>query len=639
MRYLFCPRYFNKMPKLITLENVSLAFGLNPLLDHVKLQISAGERVCLIGRNGAGKSSLLKLIEGTERPDSGTIWRKPDLRISRLTQELPQNTVSTVYEFVSEGLAEIGALLAAYHSLIQRLSNEQTQKDLKELERLQHLIDVKNGWQFETNIKTILTRLNLNPDIKLRELSGGWQRRAALAKALVLLPELLLLDEPTNHLDIDAIQWLEDQLLSLNVGLVFITHDRALLQRLATSIVELDRGQLTYFACDYQNFLLRKEEMLHAEAKQNANFDKKLAEEEKWIRQGIKARRTRNEGRVRALEQLRETRRKRRDVMGKVTLSVSSGEQSGHLVIEAKNITQEYNHQCVIKHFSLRIMRGDRIGLIGPNGIGKSTLLNILLGKIVPQQGSVHHGTKLEIAYFDQLRAALNLEKTVAENVVEGSDFIEMNGKKRHIISYLGDFLFTPARALTPVKALSGGECNRLLLARLFCRASNLLVMDEPTNDLDIETLELLEELLIQYRGTLLLVSHDRTFLDNVVTSTLVFEGNGKIQEYVGGYEDWLQQRKLATPISVSAGTSKIDLEKSKTNKKLSYKEQMELKELPNQIEKWEKEQKELQEHMASAAFYQQNTDVIAKAMSTLAQLTTDLEEAYERWDELEKLK
>jgi len=626
------------MSKLIIIENVSLAYGLELLLDHVKLQISAGERICLIGRNGAGKSSLLKIIEGSERPDGGTIWRKPDLRIARLAQELPKKISSTVYEFVAEGLAETGALLASYHTLIQRLSNG-THKDLKELERLQHLIDVKNGWQNETNIKTILTRLNLNPDVKVAELSGGWQRRAALAKALVISPELLLLDEPTNHLDIDAIQWLEDQLLSLNIGLVFVSHDRSLLQRLATSIVELDRGQLTSWPGDYQNFLLRKEEFLYAESKQNANFDKKLAEEEKWIRQGIKARRTRNEGRVRALKALRETRRKRREVIGKVTLSLQEADQSGHLVIEAKNITQEYNHQCVIKNFFLNIIRGDRIGLIGPNGIGKSTLLNILLGKIIPQKGSVRHGTKLEIAYFDQLRATLDFEKTVADNLVESSDFVEIDGKKRHIISYLGDFLFTPQRALTPVKALSGGECNRLLLARLFSRTSNLLIMDEPTNDLDIETLELLEELLMQYQGTLLLVSHDRAFLNNVVTSTLVFEGDGKIQEYVGGYNDWLQQRKLsmAIPVPSSSMISKAEIDKPKSNKELSYKEQIELKELPHRIEQWEAAQKELQELMTSAEFYREGSQVITKTISSLEKLTTDLEEAYQRWNDLEK--
>lgn len=627
------------MSKLITIENVSLAYGLDPLLDHVKLQISAGERICLIGRNGAGKSSLLKIIEGSERADSGSIWRKPDLRMARLAQELPQNISSTVYEFVAEGLAETGALLAAYHALIQRLSNDHDQKDLNELERLQHLIDMKNGWQFETNINTILTRLDLNPDAKVAELSGGWQRRAALAQALVTTPELLLLDEPTNHLDIDAIQWLEDQLLSLNVGLVFITHDRSLLQRLATCIVELDRGQLTSWPGDYQNFLLHKEEMLHAEAKQNAVFDKKLAQEEKWIRQGIKARRTRNEGRVRALESLREIRSKRREVTGKVTLNLHEADKSGHLVIDAQNITQEYNHQCVIKNFSIRIMRGDRIGLIGPNGIGKSTLLNILLGKILPQQGRVVQGTKLEIGYFDQLRAALDPEKTVAENVVEGSDTIEINGVKRHIISYLGDFLFTPQRVLTPVKALSGGECNRLLLARLFCRSTNLLVMDEPTNDLDIETLELLEELLMQYQGTLLLVSHDRAFLDNVVTSTLVFEGGGRIQEYVGGYQDWLRQRKLTIESSVTqpAVASTTESEKLKTNKKLSYKEQLELKELPHRIERLEARQMELQQRVTNTEFYQQDADTIAQTMAILVQLTTDLEQAYQRWHDLDK--
>lgn len=628
------------MSKLITLENVSLAYGHDPLLDHVNLQISVGQRVCLIGRNGTGKSSLLKIIEGSEQADSGAIWRKPNLRMARLSQELPQKISKTVYEFVAEGLAETGALLASYYSLTQKISNSPTQKNLNELEHLQHLIDVKNGWQLETKIKTILTRLDLNANIKVTELSGGWQRRAALAKALVTSPELLLLDEPTNHLDIDAIQWLEDQLLSLNIGLVFITHDRSLLQRLATCIVELDRGQLISWPGDYQNFLLRKEEMLHAATKQNAVFDKKLAQEEKWIRQGIKARRTRNEGRVRALKSLRETRKKRREVIGKVTLNISEGDKSGHLVIDAQHITQEYNHQCVIKNYSLRIMRGDRIGLIGPNGIGKSTLLDILLGKILPQQGSVVQGTKLEIAYFDQFRTALDPEKTVAENVVEGSDIVEINGEKRHIIRYLGDFLFTPQRALTPVKALSGGECNRLLLARLFCRTTNLLVMDEPTNDLDIETLELLEELLMEYQGTLLLVSHDRAFLDNVVTSTLVFEGDGKIQEYVGGYQDWLQQKKSAIASSITqpvTATSKTIIEKQKKNKKLSYQEQMELKELPYCIEKLEAKQMELQKQIADTAFYRQDSDTITQTITTLAQLTTDLEQAYQRWNDLEK--
>ncbi len=624
------------MSNLITLDNVSLAYGLDHLLDHSKLQIALGERICLIGRNGAGKSSLLKIIEGTQQADSGTVWRKPNLRIARLAQELPQEMTCTVYEFVAEGLAETGQLLAAYHSLILRLEHSHTDKDLNELERLQHAIDACNGWQFEQEIKKVLNRLDLNPDQMVAELSGGWQRRAALAKALVVSPELLLLDEPTNHLDIEAIQWLEDQLLACNIGLLFITHDRALLQRLATRIIELDRGQLTSWPGDYENFLRRKEEMLHAESRLNSEFDKKLAQEERWIRQGIKARRTRNEGRVRALESLRDERSKRRELQSKATFNIGEAQKSGKLVIDASNITQSYNNKCVIKDFSLRIMRGDRIGLIGPNGVGKSTLLNILLGNIEPQHGTVLPGTKLEIAYFDQLRKALDLEKTVIDNVAQGSDTIEINGHKRHIISYLGDFLFTPQRAMTPVKSLSGGECNRLLLARLFSRPANLLVLDEPTNDLDIETLELLEELLGEYPGTLLLVSHDRAFLDNVVTSTLVFSGDGKIEEFVGGYHDWQRQRK---PVEVIPSTTKniTPKEIKKTpSKKMSFKEQKELVELPKAIEKLEAMQHELQSLIADPAFYQKSAETVAETIAKLKQLESDLGKKYLRWEELE---
>lgn len=632
------------MSNLITLDNVSLAFGLDALLDKSKLQIAAGERVCLIGRNGAGKSSLMKVVDGTLSPDSGSVWRKPHLRIARLEQELPQHALGTVYEFVANGLAETGKLLAAYHKVIHRLSvpGNDTDKDLVEMERLQHAIDAQEGWQFEQSIKTVLQRLELNPDDQVSDLSGGWQRRVALAKALVSSPELLLLDEPTNHLDVDAIQWLENQLMISNVGLLFITHDRALLQRLATRIIELDRGQLTSWPGDYENFLRRKEEMLHAESQQNAVFDKKLAEEEKWIRQGIKARRTRNEGRVRALEALRDERSERREVQGKASFNIGEAEKSGQLVIEATHVSQSYQDKKVIRDFSIRIMRGDRIGLIGPNGVGKSTLLNILLGKVEPQQGTVKPGTKLQIAYFDQLRQALDLEKTVAENVVQGSDMIEINGSKRHIISYLGDFLFTPQRARTPVKALSGGECNRLLLARLFSQPANLLVLDEPTNDLDIETLELLEELLGSYQGTLLIVSHDRAFLDNVVTSTLVFEGEGVIEEYIGGYQDWLKQSKnkkatlevKETPLAV-----KSIPEKPKQTKKLSYKDQKELEELPKRIELLEAAQLELQTLTTKEDFYQQSPEKIAEAMDKLKAVVAELESAYERWGILENSK
>lgn len=624
------------MSNLISLENICLAYGLDYLLDHAKLQINSGERVCLIGRNGAGKSSLLKIIAGIEKPDSGTVWYKPNLRMARLAQELPQNISLTVFEFVAEGLAETGKILTAYHALIQRLASNPTEADLTQLEDLQHQIDLHNAWDIERRIHTILTRLEINPDLKVNELSGGWQRRVALAQALVMDPELLLLDEPTNHLDIEAIQWLEEQLLSWNIGLIFITHDRALLQRLATRIIELDRGQLTSWPGDYQNFLQRKEEMLHAEDKQNAEFDKKLAQEEKWIRQGIKARRTRNEGRVRALKAMRVERNQRREVQGKATISLNEADKSGRLVVEAKKITHHFGGRCIIKDFSTRIMRGDRIGLIGPNGVGKSTLLNILLGKLTPDEGTITPGTKLEIAYFDQLRAALDLEKSVAENITQGGEYIEINGARKHVMSYLADFLFSPQRARTPVKALSGGECNRLLLARLFSLPTNVLVMDEPTNDLDIETLELLEELLSNYQGTLLLVSHDRQFLDNVVTSTLVFEGNGKIQEYVGGYEDWLRQRK---PLPVTSSEKPTTIEKKpvqSTQVKLTAKEQKELKDLPRLIEKLETEQANLQEKIADPKFYEQSSDKISETMTKLGQLNSELEKGYQRWEELE---
>jgi ATP-binding cassette subfamily F protein uup len=628
------------MTNLITLDNICLAYGLDHLLDHAKFQLAMGERVCLIGRNGTGKSSLLKIIDGSLQPDSGNIFRKPNLRLARLEQELPQHITGTIYEYVAQGLAETGKLLADYHALILRLADSHTDDDLKELERLQHAIDASNGWQFEQDIKTVLVRLELDPDQRVADLSGGWQRRAALAKALVSKPELLLLDEPTNHLDIEAIKWLEDQLTAWDVGLLFITHDRALLQRLATRIIELDRGNLTSWPGDYDNFLRRKEEMLHAEAMQNADFDKKLAQEEKWIRQGIKARRTRNEGRVRALESMREERSERRELQGRASFNINDVQKSGQLVVEAKDIFQSYNNRVVIKDFSVRIMRGDRIGLIGPNGVGKTTLLNILLGKTQPEHGSVTLGTKLQIAYFDQLRRALDLEKSVIDNVAQGSDMIEINGNRRHVISYLGDFLFTPQRAMTPVKSLSGGECNRLLLARLFSQPANLLVMDEPTNDLDIETLELLEELLSDYPGTLLLVSHDRAFLDNVVTSTLIFEGNGKIEEYIGGYQDWLRQRKATPSKEAASDTAKGNPKKVTGDiapaKKLSFKEQHELVELPKQIEALEIELEQLQALMASPSFYQNEKDSVNKTLSRLKMAEADLAVAFQRWELLE---
>jgi len=626
------------MSKLITLEDISLAYGLDALLEKASFQIAEGERVCLIGRNGAGKSSLLKIIEGSLQPDQGKVWRKPALQIARLEQTLPSHADLTVFDFVAQGLAETGKLLSDYHHLTQQLSKHASQQDLNRLERLQHKIETVNGWQFDQDIQTVLTKLELNPEAKLGSLSGGWQRRAALAKALVGTPSLLLLDEPTNHLDVEAIQWLEAFLLKSQIALVFVTHDRVFLQKLATRIIELDRGKLTSWPGDYQQFLLHKEEMLHAEAKHHADFDKKLAQEEKWIRQGIKARRTRNEGRVRALQAMRLERSKRREVQGNVKLSLSDAIKSGRLVVAAEKISHEYSERKLINHFSLRVMRGDRIGLIGPNGIGKSTLLNLLLGKIKPQQGRITLGTHLNIAYFDQLREALDPEKTVAENVSEGSDTIEINGNKRHIISYLSDFLFSPQRVLTPVKALSGGECNRLLLARLFSQPANLLVMDEPTNDLDIETLELLEEKLSQFKGTLLLVSHDRKFLDNVVTSTLVFEGNGRIQEYAGGYEDYLRQRTHSletSQIKKKSIVSDVQKKPKKQSNKLSYKEQRELEELPGKIERLEQEQAMLQEKVSDPGFYQQEQSAITPSLERLSKISKELEAAYARWEML----
>lgn len=624
------------MTNLISLENVSLAFGLDVLLDHVKLQITSGERVCLIGRNGAGKSSLLKIIEGVLAPDQGFVWQKPNVRLARLAQELPQNVTKTVYEYVAEGLQETGQLLTAYHTVTQKLADAPDEADLIELTRLQHLIDDAKGWHFEQDMNNILTRLALPADQTVAALSGGWQRRAAFARALVSAPELLLLDEPTNHLDVEAIQWLEDQLLASKTGLIFITHDRALLKRLATRIIELDRGQLTSWPGDYDNFLQRKAELLHAEARQHAEFDKRLAEEERWIRQGIKARRTRNEGRVRALEAMRRQRAERVTVQGKVSFDLNKANQSGQLVLEAEQVTHQFQQQCVIKDFSIRIMRGDRIGLMGPNGIGKSTLLNILLGNLAPQHGHIKQGTKLHVAYFDQLRQSLDLEKTVADNVSEGSDTIEINGRQQHIIGYLSDFLFTPKRALTPVKALSGGECNRLLLAKLFSKPNNLLVLDEPTNDLDMETLELLEDLLSVYPGTLLLVSHDRDFLDNVVTSTLVFEGEGNIREFVGGYQDWLKQSKpLISPVPIEKSVPKTA--RAKPTQKLTDREQKELTNFPNKIDFLEKEQLTLQHHISTAEFYQQTAEEVAVTLKKLKQIELDLANAYQRWEMLDR--
>lgn len=627
---------------LIKLESASLAYGHVPLLDKVDLQIDAGERVCLVGRNGAGKSTLMRVMEGQADLDDGGLWKKPNLRVAYLTQEVPELDDMTIYDVVSGGLDEIGKILAEYHHVLHQFETDQSDALIDKLSRLQHELEVKDGWSLEQKVTTVLTKLDLPADVMMGSLSGGYKRRVMLARALVTDPELLLLDEPTNHLDVEAIQWMEEFLLGYNGALLFITHDRTFLRHLATRIVELDRGKLTSWPGDYDNYIVKKEEREIIEEQQNALFDKKLAQEEVWIRQGIKARRTRNEGRVRSLEKLRKERSDRLNKVGSVRLQVDSGESSGKIVIEAKDISKSFGDKVIVRPFSTTIMRGDRIGILGPNGVGKSTLLKMLLGELEPDSGTVEVGTRLKVAYFDQQRAQLDPEKTVADNLNHGSDQITINGKSRHVMSYLQDFLFPPARVRSPVKSLSGGERNRLLLARLFIQPANLLVMDEPTNDLDVETLELLEELLCNYDGTLILVSHDRTFLDNVVTSTFAFEGDGVIHEYVGGYEDWLRQSKTRNKPSAedkakkqlkTDGTKQAGPEKPKV--KLSYKDQRELDALPKRIEALETEQKKIQNTMSEADFYTREAEESAKILARLAELEKELEQAYQRWDEL----
>ena len=640
---------------LITLDNVSLAFGHVALLDKVGLQIEPGERVCLVGRNGEGKSTLMRLIRGEVSPDDGSVWRQPDMRIAMLQQEVPQADAQTVFDIIAGGLQQTGALITEYHHVAQQLEHAADDALLQRLGELQQALEASDGWRLEQRVEAVITRLNLPMDIPLAQLSGGYKRRVLLGRALVSEPDLLLLDEPTNHLDIEGIQWLEDFLREFNGALLFITHDRSFLQHLATRIIELDRGQLSSWPGDYGHYLEKKQHQLEVEAEHNARFDKKLAQEEGWIRQGIKARRTRNEGRVRALEALRRQKSQRREVQSTVKLKLDSGDISGKLVADVENISFRYEGKMLVENFSTRIVRGDRIGIIGPNGAGKSTLLKLMLGQLQPNSGSVKLGTNLQIAYFDQQRAQLDPEKSVIDNLNQGSDTVTINGKTKHVMGYLQDFLFPPQRARSPVKSLSGGERNRLLLAQLFCRPANLLVMDEPTNDLDVETLELLEELLLTFDGTLLLVSHDRTFLDNVVTSTLVFEGQGHVAEYVGGYEDWQRQIKdrpvqnnvSANAVSVSASTSpervsskangKGNTSNTSTEKtKLSYKEQQELAALPHAIERLESEKVELEQCMAQSGFYQQGKDDITRTMQRLEAVTGELEHAYSRWEYLE---
>lgn len=627
---------------LLRLTNISIAFGTHALLKDADFQLDAGERVGLLGRNGEGKSTLMKIIAGNIYADHGEIWRQPELRLAWLEQspDLPDD--ATIYDAVADGLGNLGHLLARYHSLSVTM-NFEDDNALQELGELQHQLEAHNGWHYSNRVETTLSRLGLPGDLKISGLSGGWKRRVALARALVMEPEVLLLDEPTNHLDFESITWLEEQILNFQGAVLFVTHDRAFLQKLATRIIDLDRGNLVSWQGSYDDYLRRKAAALEDEANQNAEFDKKLADEEVWIRQGVKARRTRNEGRVRALEKLRNERAQRRNTQGTAKLALERGDASGKKVIEVNDICFSYADREIVKHFSTLIQRGDKIGLIGANGAGKSTLLKLLLKQLEPDSGTVEQGTRLEIAYFDQLRDQLDPDMTVADTVADGNDFIEIAGNKRHVMSYLGDFLFAPARARSPVKSLSGGEKNRLLLARLFTKPANLIVMDEPTNDLDLETLELLEEKLVNYDGTLLLVSHDRAFLDNVVTSVFVLDGTGLVQEFVGGYSDWLDYGKAtkaaAQPAKkLTAPSPKQDSPVAAKKKKLSYKEQQELEQLPELIDQLESRQAALTQHIGEPAFYKNDPAAINQKLDELKALEAKLEQVYQRWDELEAL-
>ena len=591
---------------LVSLDRVSLAYGHLPLLAEASLQIEPKERLCVIGRNGTGKSTLLQIAGGEVAPDAGSVWTQPGVRIGRLAQDAPLQDTRPVYDVVSEGLEHLG----------------------------------EDDWQRERRVKMVLSRLSLPPDVGVTTLSGGWRRRVLLARALVGQPDLLLLDEPTNHLDIESMTWLETFLVDYPGAVMFVSHDRVFLQRVATRIIELDRGQLTSWPGGYATFLRSKEAQLATEAVHHAKFDKRLAEEEAWLRQGIKARRTRNEGRVRALLDMRSDKAAQRTQVGMVRLQADAGDRSGQLVIEAKGVYKAFTQEPVVRDASIRVIRGDRIGLIGPNGSGKTTLLRLLIGELEPDAGDVRQGTNVHVAYYDQQREQLDSARTVFDTVADGNEMVTVNGTPWHVHGYLRDFLFSPERAMSPVKALSGGERNRLLLARLFTRPANLLVLDEPTNDLDIETLELLEALLVDWPGTLLLVSHDRAFIDHVVTSTLVFEGGGRVQKYVGGYADWVRQRRHAEPVpkrrpqptAPTAPTAPVTPQR----RKLSYREQQELDQLPEHIDELEAEQRRLQTAVADPAFYKEPAETIHQTLARLDTLQQSILDGYARWDELD---
>jgi len=622
---------------LINLRNISLAFGGPPLLEDISLRIDKGERICLLGRNGSGKSTLLKVIAGEVQEDAGIIDRQQGLRVARLEQDVPRNLQGTIYEVTAQGLAETGALLVRYHDLTRRADNGEAGLECQ-LAEIHQKLESCDGWSHQQRIEQVLSRLKLPANLPVSSLSGGILRRVLLARALAVDPDILLLDEPTNHLDIESITWLEDFLQRHHLTLVFVTHDRAFLRSLATRIIEIDRARLFDFACDYDTFLQRKDELLNAEAQEHARFDKKLAEEEVWIRKGIKARRTRNEGRVRALKKMREEFRQRRERTGTARLNLHEAERSGKLVAEVKGLSFEFGKMPLVRDFSTTVLRGDRIGIIGPNGIGKTTLLKLILGELKPQQGEVRLGTNLHILYFDQMREQLDPDLTVQQNLAGDQDSVVINGKARHVIGYLQDFLFTPDRARSPVRILSGGERNRLLLARLFTREANVLILDEPTNDLDLETLDLLEELLADFKGTLFLVSHDRAFLNRVVTSTIAFEGDGQVREYVGGYDDWLQQRQA----TVLEPTKEKPVNRGKPKKdrprKLTFKEKNELNGLPLRIEALETEVAELHEKIADPEFYRTAGPAVAAVNARLEEIERQLTTTYRRWEELDAL-
>ncbi|WP_394191065.1 ABC transporter ATP-binding protein [Pseudoalteromonas atlantica] len=634
---------------LIRISKAQLAYGTHPLLDDADAVIETGERVCIVGRNGAGKSTLLKVLDGQVILDDGEINQLGGIKISRLEQDPPKGASGTVFDYVAQGMPDIANLLIDYHHVSTQLQTDCTDKLLNQLERLSNQLEAADGWRFDSRIQLVLTRLELSPEAKLESLSGGWLRKVALARALVSEPDLLLLDEPTNHLDMDSVMWLEQFLKEFKGGIVFISHDRAFIRAVATRILDLDRGKLISYPGDYATYLEQKAHDLKVEETQNALFDKRLAEEEAWIRQGVKARRTRNEGRVRELKQLRVERKQRVEQVGKTDFNIETADRSGKLVFEAKHIHHAFKDKVIADDFSTLVMRGDRIGLVGPNGIGKTTLLKLLFGDLAADSGDIKQGVNLEFAYFDQYRQKLDEEATVQDNVAEGKQEVMMGGRSRHVLGYLQDFLFPPARARTPVKALSGGEKNRLLLAKLFLKPSNILVLDEPTNDLDIETLELLEDIINQYQGTVLIVSHDREFIDNTCTSVWAFEGNGKITDIVGGYSDYEayiryladeQKKQTAAPIKADdKQVAKTQIKTESKANKLSYKLKLELEQLPSKLEQIEKAIEDQQVLVNDADFFKQDAAITSQALNHLAQLESDLEAALERWEELEDLK